>query len=95
MLDAREAPDRAVLMPLIERCPIFRGLDAESLEALYQAGQVRRLREGDTLYRVDELSDGTFCMVIEGTLEVVARTGAVVSSSTSDALAQSGAQAAR
>ena len=63
---------------VLQQCELFRGLDESELDLLIGNGQLKQLPRGKILYMKGEPSDDTFCAILSGSVNIVAKDGHVV-----------------
>jgi len=62
----------------LQLCELFTSLDGGDLDVLMENGEVKELPRGKILYMKGAKSDDTFCLVVSGSINVVAKDGHVV-----------------
>jgi CRP-like cAMP-binding protein len=62
----------------LEQCELFSSLDESELDVLMQNGQIKQLPRGKILYMKGQQSDDTFCLIVSGSVNIVAKDGHVV-----------------
>lgn len=62
----------------LKQAAFFKGLDDPDLDILVANSQLREIPRGKLLYRKGEPSNETFCMLISGSVNIVAKDGHVV-----------------
>jgi CRP-like cAMP-binding protein len=73
-----ESMDPIGLKAELQLCELFMTLDNEELELLISHGTVEELPRGKILYMKGQKSDSTFCYLISGSVNIVAKDGHVV-----------------
>ena len=68
----------ALIKALVKQCQLFQGLEEQDLDILVANSQMRELSRGKLLYRKGEQSNDTFCMLIAGKVDVIAKDGHVI-----------------
>ena len=63
---------------IVRQCQLFKELSDDDLEILVAHSQMREVPRGKILYRKDEKSNDTFCLIISGQVDIVGREGRVV-----------------
>ena len=63
---------------LVKQCELFQGLDDTDLDILVVHSRMRQLPRGKILYRKGEQSNDTFCLLISGKVDIVAKDGHIV-----------------
>ena len=63
---------------IVRQCQLFQELSDADLEILVAHSQMREVPRGKILYRKDEKSNDTFCLIISGKVDIVGREGRVV-----------------
>ena len=66
---------------LVRQSTLFQGFTEAELDVLVMHSQLKKLPRGKILYRKGEASDGTFCLMIAGSVDIVAKDGHVVGQS--------------
>lgn len=62
----------------LQLCELFTSLDENDLDVLMKNGEVKQLPRGKILYMKGAKSDDTFCLIVSGCVNVVAKDGHVV-----------------
>ena len=62
----------------LQLCELFTSLDESDLDVLMKNGEVKQLPRGKILYMKGAKSDDTFCLIVSGSMNVVAKDGHVV-----------------
>ena len=62
----------------LKNCDLFKTFDDEEIEVLMLHGQMKELPRGKILYMKGQQSDNTFCAILSGTVNIVAKDGHVV-----------------
>lgn len=70
--------DRESLKVDLQLCQLFTSLDDDDLEVLIDHGTAKELPRGKILYMKGSKSDDTFCFLISGSVNIVAKDGHVV-----------------
>ena len=68
----------AITKALVRQCKLFQGFDEAELDILVAHSQLRQVPRGKLLYRKGEQSNDTFCLLISGKVDIVAKDGHVV-----------------
>ena len=68
----------ALIKALVRQCQLFQGLEEHDLNILVANSIMRELPRGKLLYRKGEKSNDTFCMLVSGKVDVVAKDGHVI-----------------
>lgn len=63
---------------IVRQCKLFQELSDDDLDVLVAHSQIREVPRGKILYRKDEKSNDTFCLIISGKVDIVGREGRVV-----------------
>ncbi len=66
---------------LVRQSTLFQGFTEAELDVLVAHSQLKKLPRGKIMYRKGETSDGTFCLIINGSVDIVAKDGHVVAQS--------------
>ena len=61
-----------------EECELFRGFDESQLGILIMNSHSKRFSEGDIVYARGEESQSTFCLIVSGSVNIVADSGYVL-----------------
>jgi len=75
---AAENKVNALTKAIVRQCALFKELSDAELEILVAHSQMREMPRGKILYRKDEQSNDTFCLIISGKVDIVGREGRVV-----------------
>jgi CRP-like cAMP-binding protein len=70
--------DPAVIKADLQLCELFTTLDNDELQLLIAHGTVKDLPRGKILYMKGMKSDDTFCFILNGAVDIVAKDGHVV-----------------
>ena len=70
--------DVTTVKAVLKKCELFRNLEDDELDVLIANGQFKEVPRGKILYMKGEKSNDTFCAIIAGRVNVVARDGHVV-----------------
>lgn len=62
----------------LRNCELFQTLDDEDLDILLAHGQIKQISRGQILYMKGQKSDDTFCLIVSGGVDIVAKDGHVV-----------------
>ena len=62
----------------LRQCPLFKSFNEDELAILMESGNIRKFSRGKILYRKGEESDDTFCLIISGKVNIVAKDGHIV-----------------
>jgi CRP-like cAMP-binding protein len=62
----------------LQLCELFTSLDDSDLDVLMKNGEVKELPRGKILYMKGAKSDDTFCLIVSGSMNIVAKDGHVV-----------------
>ena len=62
----------------VRQAELFKGLTESELDILVAHGQMREFPRGKLLYRKGEPSNETFCLLISGSVNVVAKDGHII-----------------
>ncbi len=68
----------ALMKALVRQCKLFQGLNETELDILVANSQMRKISRGKILYRKGEKSNDTFCLLISGGVNIVAKDGRIV-----------------
>lgn len=63
--------ERNEIKDVVKTSEIFSDLDEDELDLLLYYGDEKRFPSGETVYRTGEAAEGTFCLVLKGTIEIV------------------------
>jgi len=66
------------LQTALQRCELFSTLNDGELEDLIKQGQLKQLPRGKILYLKGQKSDDTFCFILSGGVNIVAKDGHIV-----------------
>jgi len=69
MMEASEIKDIA------RECVIFETLDDEEFDLLLFYGELKDFTSEATIYKTGETAEGTFCLILSGSVEIVTQTG--------------------
>jgi CRP-like cAMP-binding protein len=69
MMEASEIKDIA------KNCEIFKTLDDEEFDLLLFYGELKDFASGATIYKTGETAEGTFSLILSGSVEIVTQTG--------------------
>jgi CRP-like cAMP-binding protein len=69
MMEASEIKEIA------KKCVVFETLNDDEFDLLLFYGELKDLASGATIYETGETAEGTFCLILSGTVEVVTQTG--------------------
>jgi CRP-like cAMP-binding protein len=70
--------ERSEIKEIVRKSEMFSTLDDDELDLLLYYGDEKRFPSGETLYRAGEAAAGTFCLVLRGTIEIVAETDRLI-----------------
>ena len=62
----------------LRQCKLLRSFHDDELAILKEHGNLRQLSTGETLYRKGDQSNDTFCLLVSGKVNIVAKDGHVV-----------------
>ena len=60
---------------IAKKCEIFKTLDEEEFDLLLFYGELKDFASGATVYKIGETAEGTFCLILSGSVEIVTQTG--------------------
>jgi CRP-like cAMP-binding protein len=63
--------ERSEIKDMVRKSEIFSILDDDELDLLLYYGDQKRFPSGETIYRSGEAAQGTFCLILSGTIEIV------------------------
>jgi CRP-like cAMP-binding protein len=70
--------DVKVVKTTLKQCELFKTFDDEEIEVLMLHGQMKELPRGKIIYLKGQKSDDTFCAILSGAVNIVAKDGHVV-----------------
>ena len=69
MMEASEIKEIA------KKCVVFETLNDEEFDLLLFYGEMKDFASGAMIYETGERAEGTFCLILSGTVEIVTQTG--------------------
>jgi signal-transduction protein with cAMP-binding, CBS, and nucleotidyltransferase domain len=66
--------ERSEIKEIVRKSEIFSTMDEDELDLLLYYGDEKRFPSGHPVYRTGEAAEGTFCLILRGTVEIVTET---------------------
>jgi len=63
---------------IAQKCKIFKTLNDEELDLLLFYGEQKDFASGAMIYKTGEAAEGNFCLILSGSIEIVAENGQVI-----------------